>query len=174
MPESDTNNQIVEQLKQYSASGLSFEVAKEKLASQGYTEEAINFATDDYQYGSKQVSDIPSKVTEYFDQHPDQAVEDGSKLLQAKAKEDASDDRMQAGLDLMAEDTAPDLQSEVAYQYKFSHDVGISYWLLFILGVIVNIAAYGLVVWLQISNWFYAVNGILTLGLSVLLIKRIR
>src|ERR1039458_3947601 len=113
MVETDTNNQIIEQLKSYSASGLSFEAAKEKLASQGYTEEAINLATDDYQYGSKQVSDIPSKVTEYYDQHPDQALEDGSKLLQAKEKEDASDARMQAGLDLMAEDTAPDLQSEV-------------------------------------------------------------
>ena len=174
MVDTNTNNQIIEQLKQYSAGGLSFEAAKEKLVSQGYTESAINLATDDYQYGSKQVSDIPNKVTEYFDQHPDQALEDGSKLLQAKEKEDASDARMQAGLDLMAEDTAPDLQSEVSYQYKFAHDVSTPYWLLFILGLIINVAAYVLVTWLKINNWFYAVNGTLTLALSIFLIKRIK
>jgi hypothetical protein len=173
MAEPDTNDQIVEQLKQHSSTGLSFEAAKEKLIAQGYTEEAINLATDDYQYGLKQVSDVPDKVTQYFDQHPDQAVKDGEKLLAAKQQEDAKDARMQAGLDLMAEDTAPDVQSHVSYQYKFAQDVGVSYWLLIILGIAINGAAFGLVSWLGISNWFYAVNGILTLVLLVLLIKRI-
>jgi hypothetical protein len=172
-PDTNTPN-IINLLKQCSTNGLSFEQAKEKLISQGYSEAAINLATDSYQYGSQETPDIPEKVTEYFDQHPDKGIQDGAELLQAKAKEDATDERMQAGLDLMAEDAAPDLQSGVTYQHKFSDDVGISYWLLVVLTLGVNAAAYFLVTWLMISNWFYLVNGVLTLILAIILIKRIR
>ncbi len=167
-------SKIVAQFKESSAAGLSFEAAKEKLVSQGYTEAAINLATDTYQYGSKPTSDVPDRVTEYFEQHPEQANADADQLLAAKRQEDAKDAHMQAGLDLAASEAGPDLQSQVSYGYKYSQDVGISYWLFLVLGLVVNGIAYVIVTVLHINKWLYAVNGALSIILLVYLIKRIK
>jgi len=176
----DTNNQrVVSLLKQYSNGGLSFEEAKEKLISQGYTEAAINIATDDYQYGSKQISDIPNKVTDYFQTHPGEGVVDGTNLLKAQHKEDLADQRNQAILDAAAASAAGklgvgNLDAQVEYESKFSFDVGISFWLLIVIGIGVNVIAYFIVTKLRISQWFYTVNSALSLIVVVLLIKRMK
>ena len=177
---SDTNVQdIINRLKQSSNAGLSFEEAKEKLISLGYSEAAITQVADDFQYGSQQVSDIPNKVSEYFQKHPDQAIADGDNLLKAQRKEDLADERNQAILDAAASRAAGELgvgnlDAQVEYESKFAFDVGVSFWLLVGLGIIINVAAYFIVTWLNISNLFYIVNGTLSLLLIIYLIKRMK
>lgn len=175
MTDNDPNQAaIVAQLKQYQQAGLKFEVAKEKLVSQGFSETDIDQAADSFAYDAPLKSDIPGSVTQYFKQHPDQAVADGTSLLKAKQKEDAQDERLQATADVIGGEAAPDLQSEIKYDNNFAHDVGLPYWLLVVLLLAVNGAAYLIVTFFNISAWFYAVNGVLTTGLIVYLIARIR
>ena len=123
---------IINQLQKSKDAGLSFEQAKEKLISLGYGETAITQVVDDFQYGSKQTSDIPNKVTEYFQKHTDQAVEDGNNLLKAQRKDDLSDERNQAILDVAASHAAGELgvgnlDAQVEYESKFAFDVGLSF-----------------------------------------------
>jgi len=175
-PATDTQR-IINLLQQFSSAGLNFEEAKQKMISQGYSEESINAATDDYQYGSKQVSDIPTQVTEYFQAHPEQALADGASLLAAKRKEDLADAHNQAILDMAAAQAAAQfgaqgIDAEVEYKSKFAADVGISFWLLTGLGFVVSGAVCFLTYWFHLTGWFYAINGLASLTLMLLLIKR--
>lgn len=178
--QSDIDNQnIINLLKQFSNAGLKFEDAKEKLISQGYTETAINMAADDYEYGSKQTSDIPTKVTEYFQSHPAEAVIDGDNLLKAQRKEDLADERNQAILDAAAASAAGrlgvgNIDAQVEYESKFAFDVGISFWLLIGLGIVINATAYLLVTLIHINKWLYVVDGILSLFIVIFLVKKMK
>lgn len=171
MDESD-GPKIKASLDESSAAGLSFEAAKQKLAAAGYSEQAINQAADNYQYGQKQVADDGSaQVTSYLEAHPEQAEADGEAMLQAKAKDDAKETRMRAGLDAMAAEASPDLQSEVHYDYRFAQDTGIPFWALLVVGLVVDVGTAAIVTILKIPRWYYAINGIISLAVIVLLVK---
>jgi hypothetical protein len=170
---------IVELLKGYGDQGLSFERAKEELFDLGYTSEEIDDAADNYTYGFKPTPDILLKNEEYFNTHPQQAAKDGYQVAKAVRQEVVTDERIQAEADIAGAVMAPrvdnyDIQGSIEYGQRFAQDVGVSYWILTALFFLVNVVAFLLVTFLNISSWLYTVNLVLTLGLIILLIRRIR
>ena len=161
---------IINQLKGYSVDGLKFEEAKQKLLAEGYTEDDIGIALDEYQYGAQpEASDIPKKVTEYYDAHPRQAVLDGTALLKAKRKEALAEKRNKAILNIAAAKAAGQFGvmgtgSQVEYESKISWDLGVSF-CIFSGVLIVAAGSYVIVTRLHLSSWLYLFSGISQLAL---------
>jgi len=175
----DKDQILVDLLKRSAAQGLNFAQAKQELLSQGYSEEEIDLVTDQHQYGSSPRSSAPNKVAEYYQAHPEQAVEAGAKLLAAQRKEDLADARRKALLDGMAASAAgrlgaPGVGIQVEYESRFAHDIGVSFWVLVGLGVALDRGTYYLVHSLHWHHWVYAATGALNLLIIVFLIKRMR
>ena len=172
-------SEITHYLQTYRDAGLSFGAAKEKLGSQGYSEAAIKLASEYFPYDVKPIVKQPDKVEAYFEAHPDQAIEDGSNILKAQRSEEVQAERSQATLDIMASAASPRFDNlptepQLYFENKFATDVGVSFWLLYIVGGLINLGAYWLVYRLGLPGLLYIVNGLLTTGLIVYLIRRIR
>ncbi len=171
--------EITNLLKQFSETGLKFEQAKEKLLSMGYSEQEISDAADNYEYGTKVVSDIPDKVTQYYNQHPEEAAADGDDLLKAKHREEIIVDRENAVLDATGMLGADNLGArgtdiQIDYDSKFASDVGISIWLFFSVFFLLNIGVFILISWLHWYLWIYPINALVTIILIIILIRRIK
>jgi hypothetical protein len=180
MNPSKNPNNIINQLKASRAAGLSFEVAKQRLLNGGYTDEQISEVTDDFDYNQPQsVPDIPKKVTGYFNSHPTQAVADGNDLLRAQRKEDIVDERTQAVADAAGIEGAKllgvqgiDIRTE--YESKLARDVGVSFWFLVAIQIVLNIAVFIAVRIFDLPTLAYCINGILFIVLIVYLIKKLK
>jgi hypothetical protein len=164
-------------LKAAKTKGLSFIAAKNLLISEGFSEEQINQASDQFQYDQAVQVDSPDKVEEYFESHPAQATQDGIDLLKAKSDDDNKEAREMAAADMMAAAVSPRFdraptEPQMYFLNKFAFDVGISTWVLLLLIVIINVGSYFLVQSLKLSSWYYCVNGLLTVSLVVYLIKK--
>lgn len=151
---------IIEQLKQFSNEGLSFEAAKEKLTGQGYSEEAIELATDSYQYGSKPKA--PDPATAAFAKDP----KDTELVAQIILKDAKKEREEQAIVDGVAGQSSPDLQSDLKYQNNFLYDIGMSWWTWLIIELVVT----GVIIYFKLPRFLYSV--VILIVIIVLAIKR--
>jgi hypothetical protein len=177
---SDTEQtEITQYLKTYRDQGLSFEVAKTRLASQGFKLDEITQVAENFPYDDRPIAHRPDKVESYLATHPEQAAQDAGNLLKAEHSEEVQEERSQAELDALASVASPRFDPfptgpQLYFENKFAGDVGVSFWLLFIGSILVNIAIYFILYGLDLPWLLYPVNGLLSVGLSIYLIRRIR
>ncbi len=157
MPETDPK--IVESLKLYASQGLTFYQAKQELLKQGYQDEAIEMAADDYQYGSKPKP--PDPATAAFEKDP----KDTELVAQTILKDDKKEREEQAIVDGVAGQESPDIQSDLKYQNNFLFDIGMSWWTWLVIELLVA----GVIFWLRLPLICYGV--IMLILVVVLAIK---
>lgn len=157
---SDVDPKIVELLKRYSDQGLTFYQAKQELTRQGYQEEAIELASDQYQYGDKPKA--PDPATAIFAKDP----KDTELVAQAILKDYKKEREEQAIVDGIAGQASPDLQSDIKYQNNYLYDIGMSWWT----WLIIEFAITGVLFWLKLPLFFYSI--IIIPIIIVLAIKR--
>jgi hypothetical protein len=176
--ENTTTLSIIEQLKKSKSSGLTFEQAKESLVANGFTTEQINIATDNFVYDAVDKPDIPENVEDYFKTHPEQAQDDANSMAKSARAEIVTDERNKAVEDMTLAAAEPfedesELPDRIEHGHSFSSDIGISFWLFVFLIIGVNLAGLLIVLVLHMTAWLFIVEGVLTIALIVLLIKRI-
>jgi len=158
MPETDLK--IVELMKQYADQGLTFYQAKQELIKQGYQEEAIDQANDEYQYGSKPKPLDPA--TAIFAKDP----KDTELVAKSILKDQKVEREDQAIADGLAGQYSVDLQSDIKYQNNFLFDIGMSWWTWIIIEIIIS----GVIVWFKLPQFLYGI--VVIILIIVLAIKR--
>jgi len=148
-PEADS--EIIERLKQASNQGLSFFQAKQALLQQGYKDEEIETAADSYEYGTKPATTDP--VTAAFAKDP----QDTEKIGQDILRDDKKQREEQALADGIAGEHSIDIQSDLKYQNKFLHDIGMSWWT----WIVINIVLSGAIFWFRLPFYAYSIVGII-------------
>lgn len=177
MQDQSNTEKITELLRQYQSENLKFEDAEEKLKNLGYSDEKISLVADDFDYDEKPPTPDINKVAEqYFEKHPNQTVKDGDDLIKAQHKEEVKDDRTQAILDITASVASPRLGAaptdlQIKYQSKFASDIGMSFWVMQILFLLINVVAIVLALYFKLNSWFYLINIALFIAMVTLLIR---
>ena len=158
MQEADTK--IIEQLKQYADQGLPFYQAKDALLKQGYQDEAIEQAADQYQYGSQPKP--PDAATAAFAKDP----KDTELVAQTILKDDKKERREVAVADGVAGGHSIDLQSDIKYQNKFLYDIGMSWWT----WLLIEGAITGIIIYFNLPQYLFGIVAIILV--IVLAVKR--
>jgi len=156
----ESDSEIVERLKQASNQGLSFFQAKQALLQQGYKDEYIEAAADNYQYGSRPAA--PDPATAAFAKDPQDTEKVGKDIM----KEGKKKREEQAIVDGIAGEYSTDIQSDVKYQNNFLHDIGMSWWT----WTVINIILIGVIFWFNLP--FYAYSIVVLILIIVFSIKR--
>lgn len=133
----EVDQTIVAKLKTCASQGLTFYQAKQQLAQDGYSEEAIQLAADNYAYGSVPPPADPATAVFATDSADTEKV--GADMLK-DAKAIREEEAISDGL---AGEAGPDIQTSVKYQNNYLHDIGMSWWTwLFINAVIVGVIVF--------------------------------